>query len=340
MIARELVPSSLSFVNVDTPAAPSSPAPDAVMAARHGAVRRNGSQSSSGESRCDPSLAGPSITPATYLSRYQVRPAAALWRWCRSRCLGFRAEDEHSKGWCDREIQRHPGGAFETPYPLSPHSSRPHSQRPTDQVSAARRCPCPSSPTIAGHNSSLALRTYVLVGDVGALIKAERRAFIGTSEDARPQGFSPGGQPLTGAGRAEAQSRQRPEPAAPHSRLVSQDACMAACSIAETARSSSSRSHALTAMSPVARRMPWPAVRSASCWHVLVLRGLLGVLDLPDPLPLGRIGDVLRLLPPNVARRLVGTDWCVEKRERATGGRRRAGQAQGSREGPASAATR
>lgn len=40
---------------------------------------------------------------------------------------------------------------------------------------------------------------------------------------------------------------------------------MAACSMSATARSSSSGSWALTAMRPVVRRMPWQAVRSASC---------------------------------------------------------------------------
>ena len=93
---------------------------------------------------------------------------------------------------------------------------------------------------------------------------------------------------------------------------------MAACSMSATARSSSSGSWALTAMRPVVRRMPWPAVRSASCWRTsLVLRGLLGVLDLADPLTLGGVGDVLGLLLADVAGGLVGAHRRVEQRERA-----------------------
>jgi hypothetical protein len=42
----------------------------------------------------------------------------------------------------------------------------------------------------------------------------------------------------------------------------------------------------VTAMSPVVRRMPWPAARSASCWKKSLYSALLRVLDLPDPLAL------------------------------------------------------
>jgi len=50
--------------------------------------------------------------------------------------------------------------------------------------------------------------------------------------------------------------------------------------------------------------------------HVVVLGGLLGVLDLTDPLPLSGVGDVLGLLLSDVAGGLVGAHGRVEQCER------------------------
>lgn len=50
---------------------------------------------------------------------------------------------------------------------------------------------------------------------------------------------------------------------------------------------------------------------------VVVLRGLSGVLDLTNPLTLGVVGDVLRLLLTDVAGGLVGAHGRVQRRESA-----------------------
>ena len=124
----------------------------------------------------------------------------------------------------------------------------------------------------------------------------------------------------------------------PQSRRVSHEAWIAACSIAATARSSSSGSLALTATNPVAAQH---AVAGGEVGllleDVLVLRRLLGVLDLADLLALGGIGDVLGLLLADVARGAVGAHRRVEQCEgppNAGGekqGREEAGVHEGSR---------
>ena len=61
---------------------------------------------------------------------------------------------------------------------------------------------------------------------------------------------------------------------------------------------------------------------------VLVFGALAGVLDLPDPGPLGRVRDVLRLLLPDVARGLIGAHRRADQRHRPlhAGGQQHRGQ--------------